>query len=126
MEAYKSTKSVSALKQIAGGLSGDVTASAEQLEQQKAELQRLKAAVADKAAVLQKLSDEVAAAKQQQQQQQQVRGQAAVVCCMQTQPHVVMCDGIHLICSITYTATGPVVLCLYKPDLLAASVLKWG
>jgi len=67
VEAYKSSKSVAALKQIAGGLDDDVTASAEQLERQKAELQRLEAAVADKAAVLQKLSDEVTAAKQQEQ-----------------------------------------------------------
>jgi len=68
VETYKSSKSVAALKQIAGDLGDDVTASAEQLEQHKAELQRLQAAVADKAAVLQKLSDEVAAAQQQQQQ----------------------------------------------------------
>lgn len=58
--AYKATRRADALQQLAGHLPNDTAAAAEQLERQTAELQRLEAAVADKAAVLQKLGEEVA------------------------------------------------------------------
>jgi chromosome segregation ATPase len=67
--SYKATRRAEALQQLAGRLTDDTAAAARQLERQTAELQRLEAAVADKAAVLQKLSEEVASKQQQQQQQ---------------------------------------------------------
>jgi chromosome segregation ATPase len=69
--AYKASRKADALQQLAGHLSEDTAAAARQLEQQTAELQRLEAAVADRAAVLQKLSDEVALKQREQLQQQQ-------------------------------------------------------
>jgi DNA repair exonuclease SbcCD ATPase subunit len=65
--SYKATRRAEALQQLAGRLTDDTAAAARQLERQTAELQRLEAAVADKAAVLQKLSEEVNSKQQQQQ-----------------------------------------------------------
>lgn len=68
--AYKASRKADALQQLAGHLSEDTAAAAQQLETQTAELQRLEAAIADRAAVLQKLSDEVASKQREQLQQQ--------------------------------------------------------
>lgn len=70
---YRATRKTEALQQLAGHLSEDTTAAAQQLERRTAELQRLEAAVADKAAVLQKLDDELTSKQQQQQQQRQLQ-----------------------------------------------------
>jgi chromosome segregation ATPase len=67
VEAYKSSRRAEALQQLAGHLGDDTAAAAQQLEKQTAELQRLETAVADTAAVLQKLNDEVSSKQQQQQ-----------------------------------------------------------
>lgn len=67
VEAYKSSRRAEALQQLAGHLSDDTAAAAQQLEKQTAELQRLETAVADTAVVLQKLNDKVASKQQQQQ-----------------------------------------------------------
>jgi chromosome segregation ATPase len=69
--AYKVSRKADALQHLAGHLGEDTAAAARQLEQQTAELQRLEAAVANRAAVLQKLSDEVASKQRDQLQQQQ-------------------------------------------------------
>lgn len=49
------------LQELVGQLDSDAAAAAQRLEQQTAELQRLDAAVSDKAAVLQKLSEQAEA-----------------------------------------------------------------
>ena len=68
MAAYKASRRLEAFRQLAGSLDDDTAAAAAQLERHTAELQRLEAAVADKAAVLQKLNDEVSSTLQQQLQ----------------------------------------------------------
>lgn len=69
--SYKATRKAEELQRLAGHLSEDIAAAAQKLEKQTAELQRLEAAVADRATVLQKLSDQVASKQREQLQQQQ-------------------------------------------------------
>jgi hypothetical protein len=59
VESYKSSRRAAVLQDLVGQLDSDAAAAAHRLEQQTAELQRLEAAVTDKAAVLQKLSEQV-------------------------------------------------------------------
>jgi hypothetical protein len=59
VESYKSSRRATVLQELVGNLDSDAAAAAQRLEQQTAELQRLEAAVADKAAVLQKLNEQV-------------------------------------------------------------------
>lgn len=61
IDAYKSTRRAALLQELVGQLEGDSAAAAAKLEQQTAELQRLEAAVTDKAAVLQKLTEQAEA-----------------------------------------------------------------
>lgn len=58
LASYKETRRAAAFKELSGQLDADLASAAEKMEQQTAELQRLEAAVADKAAVLQKLADQ--------------------------------------------------------------------
>lgn len=60
-----------AFKELAGTLDEDTAAAAAKLEQHTAELARIESAVADKAAILQRLNDELSSKLQEQQQQQQ-------------------------------------------------------
>lgn len=64
--AYKANRRVEAFRHLAGSLDDDTAAAAAKLERHTAELQRLEVAVADKAAVLQKLNDELSSTLQQQ------------------------------------------------------------
>jgi hypothetical protein len=59
VESYKSSRRAAVLEELVGQLESDAAVSAQRLEQQTAELQQVEAAVADKAAVLQKLSEQV-------------------------------------------------------------------
>jgi hypothetical protein len=59
VQSYKSSRRAAVLQELVGQLDSDAAASAQRLEQQTAELQRVEAAVANKAAVLQKLSEQV-------------------------------------------------------------------
>jgi hypothetical protein len=59
VRSYKSSRRAAVLEELVGQLDSDAAEAAQRLEQQTAELQRVEAAVADKAAVLQKLSEQV-------------------------------------------------------------------
>lgn len=55
--AYKATRRTAAFEKLAGQLDADTAAAADKVEQQTAQLQQLEAAVAEKAAVLQSLTE---------------------------------------------------------------------
>eukprot|EP00879_Flechtneria_rotunda_P019310 GHRR01020280.1.p1 GENE.GHRR01020280.1~~GHRR01020280.1.p1 ORF type:complete len:1326 (+),score=682.05 GHRR01020280.1:480-4457(+) len=65
VQAYKDSRRAATFKELAGQLDSDTAAAAQKLEQTTAELQQLEATIAHKAAVVQKLNDQIEASLQQ-------------------------------------------------------------